>query len=84
MFLSLIAIRKRQIVEKSVIPCGMTGVWIVGLTGLSVTLFSIFLAFLPPGGTVNVFLYELKLIGGSFIFILLAMVLYYRKRLFKN
>ncbi len=84
MFLSLIAIRKRETVEKSIIPGGMTGVWIVGLTGLSVTLFSIFLAFLPPGGTVNVFLYELKLIGGSFIFILLAIVLYYRKRLFSN
>ena len=80
MFLSLIAIRRRKTYESSIIPAGMTGVWLVGLTGIAVTLLSIFLAFVPPEGTENIVIYEAKLIGGTLIFILIAAGLYYKNK----
>lgn len=82
MFLSLIVLKSREKDQPGMIPGGMAGTWIVGLTGLLITLLSIFLSFIPPEGTKNIFIYEFKLIGGSLVFILVAIVLYYKDKIY--
>lgn len=58
------------------IPGGKTGVWIAGGLGFLVTLAGIGLSLVPPGETANKLLFELKLGGGTFVAVLLGLVLY--------
>jgi glutamate:GABA antiporter len=60
------------------IPGGKLGVWIAGSLGLLVVLLSIALSFVPPGDETNKTTFELKLVGGTVISILIGLVLYWR------
>jgi glutamate:GABA antiporter len=60
------------------IPGGKPGVWICGLLGFAVVLFGIALSLIPPGETVNKFLFETKLVGGTVVIIVLGLILYFR------
>ena len=60
------------------IPGGKAGVWAAGLLGLIVVLLSIALSFVPPGEETNKTAFELKLVGGTVISILIGLVLYWR------
>ena len=53
---------------------------VVGLSGLGLTLFAMFIATVPPGGTEEPWLFRLKVIGGAAAFVLLGGVLYFRGR----
>jgi amino acid transporter len=52
----------------------------VGLSGLALTLFAMFIATVPPGGTEDPWLFRLKVIGGAAGCVLLGGVLYFRAR----
>ncbi|HEU5232546.1 MAG TPA: APC family permease [Terriglobales bacterium] len=65
------------------IPWGRAGVWIVGLLGFFICLLSMVLSMIPPGETTNKAVFELKLIGGTSLAILIGLALYWtssRKR----
>ena len=60
------------------IPGGKVGVWIAGGLGFLVVLLGIVLSFIPPGETQNKFLFEVKLLSGTVLAVLLGLVLYFR------
>ena len=60
------------------IPGGIGGTWICGGLGFAVVLLGIIVSAVPPGESVNKFGFEIKLIGGTVISILLGLVLYWR------
>ena len=60
------------------IPGGKFGVWLAGSLALGVVLVAIALSFIPPGESANKWLFELKLVGGTFFGIIFGLVLYYR------
>jgi glutamate:GABA antiporter len=53
---------------------------VVGLSGLGLTLFAMFIATVPPAGTEEPWLFRLKVIGGAATFVVLGGVLYLRGR----
>jgi len=60
------------------IPGGILGTWICGGLGFAVVLLGIIVSAVPPGESVNKVGFELKLVGGTVISILLGLVLYWR------
>jgi glutamate:GABA antiporter len=62
------------------IPGGRSGVWLVGLLGFSICLLAMILSMIPPGETTNKAVFELKLIGGTGIAILIGLALYWRSK----
>jgi glutamate:GABA antiporter len=53
---------------------------VVGLSGLGLTLFAMFIATVPPAGTEEPWLFPVKVIGGAAAFVALGGVLYLRGR----
>jgi amino acid transporter len=62
------------------IPGRRAGVWLVGLLGFFICLLAMALSMIPPGETTNKAVFELKLIGGTGIAILIGLALYWRSR----
>jgi len=83
MFMSLFIIKKKEKFTGGLIPGGIAGICIVSITGLLITLLSMFFSSIPPEGTKNIFLYEGKLIGGSLLFIVIAIFFYFRGKMAK-
>jgi len=63
--------------ETTIIPGGKPGRIIVSLAGLGITVFAMIVAAIPPSGQ-NVFLFELKVIGGVGFFYVLGWLFYRR------
>jgi amino acid transporter len=53
---------------------------VIGLSGLGLTLFAMFIATVPPAGTEEPWLFRVKVIGGAAAFVLLGGVLFFRGR----
>ncbi|HKV05930.1 MAG TPA: APC family permease [Candidatus Acidoferrales bacterium] len=60
------------------IPGGKLGVWVAASLALGIVLAAIALSFIPPGESVHKWIFEAKLVGGTFCGIALGLVLYYR------
>jgi amino acid transporter len=60
------------------IPGGKIGVWISGGLGFLVVLLGIVLSFIPPGEAENKLVFEVKLISGTALAVLVGLVLYSR------
>jgi amino acid transporter len=60
------------------VPGGIVGVWICGSLGFIVVLIGIVLSFFPPGGTGSTLGWELQLVGGTGVSVLLGLGLYWR------
>jgi amino acid transporter len=60
------------------IPGGRLGVWIAGSLGFLVVLLGIALSLVPPGESTNKWMFEGKLIGGTGLFVLIGLILYWR------
>ncbi len=60
------------------VPGGQAGVWITGLLGFAITLGSVLLAMIPPGGVSSKPLFEMKLIVSTAVMIGIGLLLYYR------
>jgi amino acid transporter len=58
------------------IPGGKAGVWVLGLMGFIITLGSMILAMIPPGGVASKSIFELKLVGVTAGAIAIGLVLY--------
>jgi glutamate:GABA antiporter len=61
-----------------VIPGGRLGVIVAAGLGLVVVAVGIVLSFVPPGDSASKFLFEMKLIAGTVLSVLLGLILYYR------
>jgi glutamate:GABA antiporter len=53
---------------------------VIGLCGLGLTLFAMFVATVPPADTADAGLFELKVVGGAAFFVVLGLVIYWRGR----
>ena len=60
------------------IPGGKAGLWLSGILGFVVVLIGIFVSLVPPGDSINKWSFELRLVGGTAVSILLGLVLYWR------
>jgi amino acid transporter len=63
------------------VPGGKIGLWLCGTLGFLVVLIGIFVSLVPPGETTDKFSFELRLVGGTGVSILLGLFLYWREKL---
>jgi amino acid transporter len=76
--IKLVARRDRSENPRAVlIPGGRVGVWVTGGLGFIVMLASIVFSLIPPDGTPNKWIFEVKLVGGTTGAVLLGLVLYF-------
>ena len=77
--IKLAARRDRTENEHAVlVPGGRAGVWICGGLGFVVVLIGILVSLIPPGDSMNKLGFEMKLVGGTVVSILLGLALYWR------
>ena len=53
---------------------------LIGLSGLGLTLFAMFVATVPPSGSTDPLMFEVKVIGGAAFFVVLGLLIYWRGR----
>jgi glutamate:GABA antiporter len=68
---------RRENSHAVLVPGGVVGVWICGALGFLVVLIGIILSFFPPGETTTAS-FELQLVGGTAVSILIGLFLYWR------
>jgi len=73
--------RSEKASEVVLAPGGSVGGWLIGLSGMIVTLFAMVIATIPPPDIGNSLLFRVKVIGGAFGFILFGGLIYWRARL---
>lgn len=61
-------------------PGRTIGALIIALSGLSITIFAMIVAMIPPPNTAEPWLFRLKVVGGGLGFILLGELIYWRAR----
>lgn len=66
--------------EVTLAPGGKIGGWIIGLSGLAVTLFAMIVAMIPPTSSANRWLFFLKVIGGAFAFVAVGGIIFSRRK----
>ena len=60
------------------VPGGIAGVWICGGLGFIVVLVGIFVSLVPPGDSSDKLGFEMKLVAGTVVSVLIGLVLYWR------
>jgi amino acid transporter len=82
MFAAVIKLARRKDRTESqntvLVPGGVAGVWIAGGLGFVVVLAAIFVSLVPPGDSSDKLGFELKLVIGTLVSVLLGLVLYWR------
>ena len=61
-------------------PGGPTGALVIGLCGISITLFAMIVALIPPPGTSDIWIHEAKVAGGSLLLVFLGLFIYWRAK----
>ena len=69
---------RRENPHAVLVPGGTAGVWIAGGLGFIVVLIGILVSLVPPGDASNKLGFELKLVAGTLISILIGLFLYWR------
>ncbi|HEX8076347.1 MAG TPA: amino acid permease, partial [Chthoniobacterales bacterium] len=80
LFVSFITHSWRQTDRATLIWGGRGGALLAGGAGFGITLFAMVVAMIPPPGTTEILLHELKLAGGSFLLVGAGMGIYWRAR----
>ena len=82
MFAAVIKMARRKDRKENpraiLVPGGVTGVWICGSLGFIVVLIGILVSLIPPGDAKGTLGFELELVAGTGISILIGLVLYWR------
>ena len=82
MFAAVIKLQRRRDRKENplavLVPGGTAGTWICGGLGFAVVLLGIIVSLVPPGDSANRVGFEVKLIGGTAVSILVGLVLYWR------
>jgi amino acid transporter len=88
MFAAVIKLARRKDRKENphavLVPGGVAGTWICGGLGFAVVLLGIIVSLVPPGDSSNKLGFEIKLIGGTAVSILLGLILYWRGALTKK
>ncbi len=69
---------RRQNPHAVLVPGGKAGVWICGGLGFLIVLLGIVVSLIPPGDSADKLGFEMKLVGGTLVSILLGLALYWR------
>jgi amino acid transporter len=69
---------RRENEHAVLVPGGRAGVWISGGIGIAVVLIGILVSLVPPGDSANKLGFELKLLAGTGVSILIGLALYWR------
>jgi amino acid transporter len=69
---------RRENQQAVLVPGGIAGVWICGGLGFIVVLIGIFVSLVPPGDSSDKLGFELKLVAGTLVSILIGLGLYWR------
>jgi amino acid transporter len=72
--------RRGKSEERLLVPGGATGALVAGVGGLSITLFAMIVALIPPPGTSDIWLHEAKVAGGSLFLVLIGLFIYWRAK----
>jgi len=82
MFAAVIKLARRRDRKENphavLVPGGTAGTWICGGLGFAVVLLGIMVSLVPPGDSANKVGFEVKLIGGTAVSILVGLILYWR------
>ena len=82
MFAAVIKLANRRIASKILMPfwfrAERPASWICGGLGFAVVLLGIIVSSVPPGESANKLGFEMKLVGGTVVSILLGLILYWR------
>jgi amino acid transporter len=70
----------RRGTAKLVLPGGIAGAIATGVAGIAITIFAMIVAIIPPPGTSDVWLHELKLCGGAALLVGVGLVIYRRAK----
>ncbi len=83
LFIAFLIYRRRSETSSQVVlaPGGSIGGWLIGLSGMIVTLFAMIVATIPPPDMGDALLFRLKVIGGALGFILIGGLIYWCARL---
>src|SRR5438067_1396613 len=76
--------RSKNATQVLLAPGGSIGGWLIGSSGMIVTLFAIFIATIPPPDIGDSLLFRLKVIGGALGFVLIGGLIYGCARLKKK
>src|SRR5438874_1895961 len=66
--------------ERLLVPGGPKGALVIGLCGLSITLFAMVVALIPPPGTSDIWIHEAKVGGGSLLLVIPSLFIYWRAK----
>ena len=66
--------------ERLLVPGGPMGAIVIGLCGLSITLFAMIVALIPPPGTSDIWIHEAKVGGGSLLLVIPSLFIYWRAK----
>jgi glutamate:GABA antiporter len=81
LFVCYLVVRLKETVpEGSAWHAGNATAWVIGLSGLLLTLGAMLVATIPPTDTADPWLFRLKVIGGAALFVFLGGVIYWRGR----
>jgi glutamate:GABA antiporter len=79
LFISFLLHRRTEAPPETVrVPGGRVGAWLVGVSGLVITVFAMIVAMIPPPDDANPLLFEIKVVGGALGFIAIGGVVYLR------
>jgi len=82
MFAAVIKLSRRKDRNENphavLVPGGIAGVWICGGLGFIVVLVGIFVSLVPPGDSSDKLGFEMKLVAGTVVSVLIGLVLYWR------
>jgi amino acid transporter len=81
LFVCYLVVRMRETVpERSSWREGKATGWVIGLSGLLLTLGAMLVATIPPTDTADPWMFRLKVIGGAALFVFLGALVYWRGR----
>jgi hypothetical protein len=66
------------------VPGQSIGAWLIGISGVAVTLFAMIIATIPPPDVENGLVFRVKVIGGALAFVIIGGLIYCRARLKEN
>jgi amino acid transporter len=83
LFIIFLVHRKRGETTEGIVlaPGGTIGAWIIGLSGLAITIFAMVVATIPPAASTQPWLFRAKVIGGAAGFVLIGGLIYWRAKL---
>lgn len=79
-FLYLFLVYLRVVAREPVSAPRMMARYASGISGLAVTALAMVIACIPPPGTASILLFELKVLGGTLLFVGAGLALYWRAR----